>query len=371
MATFGFYTLILLCIVAGLYQLTALAATLLYMRRRDPPATHLRPISILKPVQGLDPGFYEAIRSHASQDYAEFELLFGVADAADPAVPEIQRLQAEFPQLRIELIHCADRALNPKVSKLAELLPHARYPVILVNDSDIRVQPGYLRRIIAPLDDPEVGLVTCLYRVSASGFPARWAAMGVATDFAPSTLVAPAMGVKEFALGSTLLFRAEDLKRIGGYEAFGHYVADDYQIAKRITALGKRVHLSTEIVQTSIQESSWAGVWKHQVRWQKMIRVSRSGGYIGLPVTFATLWALLAVAAGAWTVAAALLSVRMIMALTAGLGAVRCPATARLWPLIPLRDLWGAAVWAAALFGRTVRWRGALIRLTPQGRIQS
>ena len=127
----------------------------------------------------------------------------------------------------------------------------------------------------------------------------------------------------------------------------------------------------TEVVQTSLQDTSWAGIWRHQVRWQRMIRVSRGDGYLGLPFTFATLWALVALLAGQPRVAAALLVLRMAMALTAGLGALRCPVTARLWPLVPLRDLWGVAIWTAALFGRTIHWRGDVLRLAREGKIVS
>jgi ceramide glucosyltransferase len=264
---------------------------------------------------------------------------------------------------------CPDAAGNPKVSKLIELAHRARHPLLLVNDSDILVGPKYLRHIASPLTNQEVGLVTCLYRVRARVFPARWEALGIATDFAPSTLVAPLAGVKEFALGSTLLFRAADLERIGGFSVIGDYVADDYQLAKRITGLGKRVHLAREVVDTGVQDSGWAGVWRHQVRWQRMIRVSRGDGYAGLPVTFATGWAVIALMCSQPLVAAGLVLLRMSVALVAGLGVLRCPQTARLWMLVPLRDMFGVAVWTAALFGRTVHWRGEQIELGKQGRI--
>ncbi len=363
--------ILLVCAFAGIYQVVALIACLRHLRRREPAAAFTPPISVLKPVRGLDPGFYEAIRSHATQDYDEFELLFGVSDPGDAAIPEIRRLQAEFPRIRIELIHCPDAAPNPKVAKLTELVKHARFPVLLVNDSDIRVEGQYLRSIVQPLVDPLVGLVTCLYRVHAVDLPGKFEALGVATDFAPSTLVAPLAGVKEFGLGATLLFRAEDLKRIGGYGALAGYVADDYQLAKRLCGLGLRVHLSKTVVETSSDEATWRGAWRHQVRWQRMIRVSRWGGYIGLPITFATLWSLVAALSGAPVLAAAILLTRLAMALTSGVAVLRCPITARFWPLIPIRDLWGAGVWLGGLCGNTILWRGAFLRLKRDGRIAS
>lgn len=364
------YILLAICAAAFGYQCVALIATLRYTRSRDANPSTLPPISILKPIHGADPNLYEAIRSHATQDYREFELIFGISNPQDAAVGAIKRLQVEFPQLPIKLVHCPPVARNPKVSKLIELVQHARYSLLLVNDSDIRAKSDYLKRIVAPLvNSDKIGLVTALYRVESSSLPGQWISLGIATDFAPSALVAPFMGVKEFALGSTLLFRKKDLDAIGGYQAFSDYVADDYQLAKRISAGGHLVHLSRAVVGTSIQESSWRGIWRHQVRWQKMIRVSRGGGYLGLPITFATFWTVLAAALGHWEVALALFIVRMAVVLVSSALALRCPASKRVWFLAPLRDLWGVAVWLAGFFGNKITWRGDLILLRRDGRI--
>jgi ceramide glucosyltransferase len=360
---------VVVCAVAGLYQLAAILAAIAHLRRREPEPAQLPPVSILKPVRGLDAGFYEAIRSHAELDYPDYEILFGFADPSDPAIAVIERLRAEFPHRAIRVVRSTTDAPNGKVGVLIDLARQARHPLLLVNDSDIRVQPDYLRRIVAPLEDPTTGLVTCLYRATAASLPGRLEALGIATDFVPGTLVAPWTGVREFALGSTLLFRAADLARLGGFEALAAYLADDYQLARRLTAAGLRVHLAKTVVQTSLQGDSWRAVWQHQLRWMRTIRVSRLGGYLGLPVTFATLWALLLAATGFWPISALLLGLRMTMGLTTGLAVLRCPVTARCFLLIPLRDLLGVTVWAAALFGDTVRWRDRRLRLHPDGRI--
>jgi ceramide glucosyltransferase len=359
--------LIAACLIALGYQLTALIATLRHMRRREQATGFQPPVSILKPVHGLDPGFAQAIRSHAEQQYPEFEILLGVSDDNDPAIPQIERLQAEFPPLRLIRAHPA--AGNQKVGVLQELAAQARYDVLLVNDSDIGVPACYLRDVVAPLADEQIGLVTCLYRATSASWPGIWEAVGIATDFAPSTLVAPLVGVKEFGLGSTLVFRAGDLAAIGGFESIADYLADDYQLAKRLCTLGKRVHLSKVVVETSLRGESWSQVWHHQVRWHRTIRVSR-GAYAGLPVTQASLWALLAAVAGMWWLAGLVLLARMAMAATAGIGVLRCPLVKRYFWIIPFRDLWGVAVWAAGLFGNTVRWRNQQLRLSEDGRIQ-
>ena len=358
------------CLVAFGYQIVALLASLRQLMRRDPAPTQFPAISILKPVRGRDPGFYEAIRSHAQQDYpGEVEILFGVADPADPALEDFERLRVEFPNATIRLVHSTTVAANGKVGVLQDLARRARHDIWLVTDSDIRVPEGYLRQVVAPLEDPQVGVVTCLYRATAAAFPGRFEALGIVTDFAPSTLVAPMVGINEFGLGSTLVFRRRDLEAIGGFAALAEYIADDYQLAKRIvTSLGRRVHLSKTVVETRLGEETWSGIWHHQVRWHRTIRVSR-GAYVGLPVTNATLWALIAFCAGAWWIAAPVMAARMSMALVAGWRVLESPLALRLAPLIPLRDLWGFAVWCAGLTGSTVRWRGRLLRLLPDGRI--
>lgn len=359
---------------AGIYQLLAIVAALKQMRARVPQGGPMPGVSILKPVRGLDPRFYQAIRSHAEQDYPEFEILFGVADPRDPAVREIERLQADFPGVSIHLIHCTGTAPNGKVAVLADLERHAKFPLRLVNDSDIVVEPQYLRQVLAPLNHAEtgarIGLVTCLYRASAAHWPGRWEAIGIATDFAPSVLVAPLFGVNEFGLGSTLAFRKEQLEQMGGFAAIADYIADDYQLGKRISGLGLKVELSRVVVETSLSADSWGEVWRHQLRWARTIRVSR-GGYVGLPITNASLWAFAALASGWWWTAAALLSARLAMGLIVGVGVLRCPLTARYWLLIPFRDLWGFGLWLSGLQGRDVVWRDRTLRLNRDGTIQS
>ena len=359
-----------ICAVAFGYQLVAILASLRQLLRRDPVPTRFPAISILKPVRGRDPEFYEAIRSHAVQDYpGEVEILFGVADVNDPAIEDFERLRVEFPSLTLRMVHATTSAPNGKVGVLQDLARRARHEIWLVNDSDIRVPQGYLRQVVAPLEDPGVGVVTCLYRATAATFPGRFEALGIVTDFAPSTLVAPMVGINEFGLGSTLVFRRADLEAVGGFAALADYIADDYQLANRITGqLGRRVHLSKTVVETRLGEETWAGIWHHQVRWHRTIRVSR-GAYVGLPVTNATLWALIALCSGAWWLAAPLMAARISMALVAGWRVLRSPLAVRLAPLIPLRDLWGFAVWVVGLVGSSVRWRGKLLRLRPDGRI--
>jgi ceramide glucosyltransferase len=359
-------------LAAAAYYLLAIVAALRWRGSTGPAASpKVWPaVSILKPVHGRDPRFYEAIRSHAVQQYPEFEILFGTRDPADPALEDIARLAREFPECSIRAVIVTTAAPNAKVGVLGALAKEARHPVLLVNDSDIAVEPGYLKAVVAPLERPGTGIVTALYRATADSRAARWEALGIATEFAPSVLVARLLGVAEFALGSTMAFRAADLARIGGFAAIENHLADDYQLGLRISQLGLRVEFAPTVVETSLGGGSWGEVWRHQLRWSRTIRVSRPSGYYGYVVTHATLWALVACAAGAWRVGAAALTIRMAAGVLIGSIILKDPAVWRgvLW--IPLRDLWGFAVWVAGIRGDTVLWRGQRLRLRQDGRIE-
>lgn len=356
---------------ATAYYLMALAAGVRRWRRRHREArADFQPaVSILKPVRGRDPRFLEAIRSYARQDYPAWELLFGVSDPHDPALADIRQLQREFPERRIEIVTSPTAAPNGKVGVLIDLERAARHPLLLISDSDIAVPPGYLREVAGPLADPSVGLVTCLYRASAETVPARWEALGVSTEFAPSVLVAEWSGLSGFALGSTMVVRAADLQRIGGFERLRDYLADDFHLGRLVSELGLRVHLSHTVVETHLGGSTWGEVWRHAVRWSRTIRMTRRAGYYGYAITQGTCWALLAALAGFPALAAGCLGARMAAGLLIGGLVLKDPAVWRRAWAIPLRDLWGAAVWLTGLFGDTVHWRGLAIRLTADGRI--
>jgi ceramide glucosyltransferase len=357
-------------LAAGIYHLIALTAALVRGRAITAVAARrLRypPVSILKPLRGR--GSYEALRSHALINYPGFEILFGVSDPNDPVCEDIARLSAEFPQQAIRLVICRRRLPNAKVGVLADLAKEARYPVLVINDGDIVVEREYLRAVIPELETPKAGLVTCLYRARGATFPARWEALGIATDFVPSVLVARAIGVAEFALGSTMALRADDLARIGGFEAIADYLADDYQLGRRITELGDHIVLARAVVETRLSGETWGDVWRHQLRWSRTIRLSRTAGYFGYVITNASVWAALAVVAGAWPVAALCLFVRILAGMVTGILVLRDPNVARYWFLMPFRDLWGFAVWVAGTAGSTVEWQGEKLRLTGDGRI--
>jgi len=356
-------------LAAAAYYLLAVIAALRWQRQPAVTLNATPPISLLKPMYGSDPRLYAALRSHAVQDYPEFEMLFGISDPKDPALRDIERLQREFPALSIRVIAVKADAPNPKVMVLAQLAQLAQYPVLVVNDDDIEVEQGYFRAVVAPLADPKTGLVTCLYRAHADSWPARVEALGIATEFVPSVMVARLLGVVEFALGATMAMRAETLPAIGGFEPIAAYLADDYQLGKRVTEAGYRVEFAPAIVETGLGAASWKQVWRHQLRWARTIRVSRPAGYYGSLVTHATVWALVAFAAGQWWAGVVAVALRLLAGWIAGAVVLKDPQVKRWFWLMPLRDLFGFAVWLVGCAGSTVYWRGRKLQLAADGRI--
>jgi ceramide glucosyltransferase len=238
---------------------------------------------------------------------------------------------------------------------------------MLVNDGDILVEPGYLGRVLSLLENDAVGLATCLYRGRGTSLAAKAEALGIATEFAPSVLVARLLSSTGFALGSTMAFRRRELDAIGGFAAIREYLADDYQLGARIAALGKRIAMSDSVVETNLGAGSWRDVWKHQVRWSRTIRISRPAGYFGYLVTQATVWCIAAAILGHPAVALTGLAVRLAAAASA-MRALKVNDQAA-FAVVPLRDLFGFAVWCAGLAGNEVEWRGTRFRLLRDGRM--
>jgi ceramide glucosyltransferase len=330
----------------------------------------LPPVSILKPLKGTDPKMYESFRSHCLQDYPEYEIIFGVSDANDPAIESVKALQREFPDRRIQLVISPKIVgANVKVSNLAQMLPEARHDYLIVNDSDIWVEPDYLRRVTKPLNDPQVGMVTCLYRgVAGATLGSRLEALGISTDFCASVLAAHALEGIHFGLGSTLAFRRAELERIGGFTSFADYLADDFELGKRIAGLGLSVELSEVVVETYLPSYTLRDFFAHQVRWARGVRDARAGGYFGLVFTFGILWALLAVAASrgavwACSALAATLLLRVAVALVVGSIVLKDQQVLKYLWLIPLRDLVAVVVWIVSLGGHDVIWRGERFQL--------
>jgi ceramide glucosyltransferase len=353
-----------------------------YWRRKSVDASFAPDVTILKPVKGVDQRMYAGLVSHCRQEYAgRFEIVFGVSSLDDPAVGEIERLQAEFPACSIRLVECRERlGTSGKVSNLVQMLREARYEHVVINDSDIRVSPLYLARVMQCFSDAKVGMVTAPYigrtaeRGGALTVWSRLEALGISTDFLPGVLTARKLeGGIRFGLGSTLATSRSVLAKAGGLEPLTEYLADDYEMGARIAEAGYRVELANEVVETTVPEYHYRGFNDHQLRWARSTRDSRKLGYLGLGITYALPWAAMTcVASGLALWSFSLLSVvllaRVAVALSVGVGVLGDEQVLRdLW-LLPLRDLFGLGFWMWSFAGDTVVWRGELFALR-DGRI--
>ena len=347
------------------------------LRRTAAQVPEAVPVSILKPLKGVDPRMYAGLVSHCQQNYAaDFELIFGVHRLDDPAVTEIERLREAFPHRTIKLVECPERlGTSGKMSNLIQMLHTAAHEHVLINDSDILVAPGYLTGVMRCFADAQVGMVTAPY-IGRTGVGARdktvWAkleALGIATDFMPGVLTARKLeGGIRFGLGSTLAMTKTALAKAGGLEPLATFLADDYELGKRIAAAGYRVELCGEIVETSVPGYDLRGFWNHQLRWARSTRDSRKAGYLGLGVTYCVPWALMTVVASggalwSFTLLTLALLARVLVALTIGVGILQDDWVLRdLW-LLPLRDCLGLFFWAWSFAGDTILWRDEAFQL--------
>jgi ceramide glucosyltransferase len=367
---------LLLTLAALAYYVLALVAARKFTNQPAPEST-TPAVTLLKPLKGADPGIYESLRSHCFQQYPQFEIIFGVNDAADPAIPYIDRLKAEFPALSIRTVVCMDvLGANRKVSNLVQMLEQAQYDHVLINDGDIRVPANYLRDVMGHFSTHKVGMVTCLYRgVAGKSIWSQIEALSISTDFMPGVLVACIVdrGVR-FGLGSTMAMSREALNAIGGLRPLVDYLADDFELGKRIADAGYRVVIPGIVVETFLPDYNFKDFFNHQLRWGRTVRSSRPGGYAGLAVTFGLLWALLTIIATggvlwSYELLIAVLTLRVAVALVVGKNIVGDPAAiAHLW-LLPLRDLIAPAVWLMSIFGNRIVWRGEEFRLQ-DGKLQ-
>lgn len=328
------------------------------------------PVSILKSLKGVDPHMYAAFRSHCELDYPEYEVLFGAHDLDEPALALVEQLRAEFPNVRLRMVHCPEvLGENGKVSTLAQMLPQAQYEHVIINDSDILVEWDYLRRVLAPFALPEVGMVTTLYRaLPGKTLGSRLEALGISSDFAGGVLVARALeGGIRFGLGATLATTKTILREIGGLEPLADYLGDDYELGARVAAAGRKVALSDVVVETALPDYSFREFWRHQLRWARNVKDRRPMQYVGLAFTFGLPWAVFAVISWLSWWSCLVLGVaavtRFVSAIFIGRGVLEDEYVGRdLW-LLPLRDFVALAVWIASFFGNTVEWRGLRFKL--------
>jgi len=371
-----------LLLLIGLIASTAYYLLMLYsgreffaaQRRVPEDVGDLPPITVLKPLKGLDVLLYENLVGLCEQDYDGFQLVFGVADGEDPAIAVVRRLQAEYPHLDIQLVIDARvYGSNYKISNLHNMYQAAKHDLIVIADSDIRVGRDYLRRLAGELRDPKVGLVTCMYRaVNTGGLPTLLEAMCVNTDFANMVLVARKVERTSYAFGATMAMRRQVLDEIGGFLPIANYLADDYLLGYRIVQRGYQLKVSDQLVDTVLAVGTWRKLAQHQLRLARTNRICRPGGYFGSFLTHGTFWAVLNVLYHQFSPLSCAASVGVVGLRYASAG-ILCRRYLRsdisLGQLLLLgpKDLFVSVVWLLAFLGDTVWWSGRRFRVERSG----
>jgi ceramide glucosyltransferase len=348
----------------GYYVAGILAAVRFFRRERNRKFPDFAPpVSLLKPVRGVDFATHENFASFCQQDYPEYEILFCVNDLLDPAVPVIQQIIAEYPQHRIRLLHGAPQTgSNRKVNNLVLLTQEAQHEILVQSDGDVRVGPRYLREVVAPFADATVGATSCFYRgIAEANLGAELEAVGAASDFFAGALIADWKEGVTFALGASVTTSKGWLRSIGGYEALANLLADDYELGNRIHKAGGKVLLCRELVWTMYPAQTAKGFWQHQVRWARTVRRCRPAAFLALLFTHGLPWALLAavvapnlIVSGVYLLAYIFL--RYMMAWVVGVWGIGDEVLKRKLWLIPLRDALHFAVWLTSFTSNRVTW---------------
>ena len=366
---------------ASAYSLISLACAAKFFRRPAQGAVHtaMEPgVTILKPVKGMDAGSYDNFASFCRQEYdGPLQMIFAAASADDPVIPVIRRLMADFPEHDISLVtNPTIHGPNYKVSNLINAFPQARYEIIIVCDSDIRVPAGYLQSVMSHFADSQVGLVTSLYRTSqVHNSPTAIEATGFTVEMIPNVLVALQLEGLSFALGASMAVRRAALASIGGFEILSDYLADDYQLGNKVHGTGWRIALDGCFVESMIRAENLATVLSRQLRWARTMRVSRPGGYLASGITLpfpALLLALVAAPSLPLALAAITLlySVRLTVSTIFSRTFVRDGLLPRWLWLIPLRDMLAFFCWAFSFLGNRVEWRGSRFVLQRGGKLR-
>lgn len=367
---------LLLALVTGslVYCVLAIVAAVRYRAVRPQQLHASPPLSVLKPLSGIDDGLEENLRTFFEQKYANFEILFALRSPQDPAVPLVERMRTRYPAVPSQLLITGEPPYaNAKVYSLDRMLQAARHDLIVMADSDVRVTPDFLATLAAEFQDEQLGLVTCPYRaVPGKSFWTTLEAVGINTEFMSGVLVARMLDGMKFALGPTIAARREALKRIGGFDAVKDFLAEDFVMGKLAASQGYGVILSSYVIDHRIGSQNFTASLKHRLRWNRSTRRSRPLGYIGQLFTHPLPLALLLYAASPawWPVLAAAVVFRAAAGWATAELALNDPLTRRLWWLLPIQDVASFLVWIGGFFGNTILWRGRRYYVLPDGRFE-
>ena len=366
----------ILSIGSIVYYLYSLYATIVFFSQTqeiDPDFSP--PLTILKPLCGLDWESYTALVSFCNQDYPEYQIIFSVQDSQDPSIEIVQKIQQDFPNLDIELV-ISDRAIgiNPKINNIANGATKKKYPILVISDSDIQVEKDYLKTIIQPFADPLVGVVTCLYNSLTEGFFASFEALDIASQFCPKVLTARQLQGVKFAFGSTIAIRQETLDKIGGFLAIADYLADDYQLGYLPSQNGYKIILSPYLVEHGLGNVTLKEFIDRQIRWFKCIRIERFWGYVGLIFTYGIInsFALLLLTQGSlfgWSIFGLVWNLRFLTTYLITIKYLKDSNAKEFFLLIPLRDFVSFGIWCYSFIGNKVIWRGEHFTLVEGGKL--
>jgi ceramide glucosyltransferase len=374
------YLFFLLLAAAWFYQFLALVCVGRFFRPLPsaPPVATGPGITVFKPLKGLSPLSRECLTSFLTQDYHSYQVLFGVRDPDDPVLALLQELAQTHPRCDLSIIICPeDLGLNPKISTLRQLMPRARYDLLVIADGDVLVGPDYLAQVAAAFRQPGVGLVSCPYRAGPSRtLGSALEALTITADFIPSVAVANYVEGISFALGATMALTRQALSAIGGLAPLADFLADDYQLGFRVAQTGLQVKILPYVVETCNPEMSCRDYLAHQLRWARTYRICRPAGYLAYGITHALVYSLAillstGLAPWAWGLAAATLVLRGALA---GFSERRgLKGSLPLWAfvLLPAKDLLAFGLWLASFLGRRVNWGGRAFLVTPEGKLAS
>jgi ceramide glucosyltransferase len=376
MITVGFFLLSALLLIACGYSLFTIYAAWRFFRSALVTTSTLPPVSLFKPLKGASADLYDNLASFCRLDYPVYQLLCGVRDPHDPAIAVVERLQRDFPSCDIVLVVKPEPlGSNAKVDTLHRLMRTATHDIFVISDSDVRVEPTYLRAIIPPLTDARVGLVTCAYRGGAkTPFPALFESLIINTVFSPLVIVASQVEKTTYAFGATMAVKRNCVDAIGGFPAIADYLADDYYLGHLVSKAGYEARIVSHVVETNPGVTSLRELFHHQLRWARTQRNCRPTGHCGTLVTFGTVWAVLGwllysgsplIELLSWsTLLFRLLSVSVVSGVF-----LRSSLTLKSLWAVPFVDLFSFFIWGASLWGNTVRWGEHIFRVQRDGKM--